>query len=182
MPERLLDGLKALNRRVASLVGLALLLCSAFVLIDVVLRQVHLSFGGTDEISGYVMAIATSWGMGYALMELGHVRIDLIRTRVGAAGRSLFDLFSLFTLSASVTLIAIKCWPVLERSLANSSRANTPLETPLAWVQLPWLAGWVYFALISWITLLAALVLVMRREHAAAEAAIGALGEAEAAK
>jgi TRAP-type C4-dicarboxylate transport system permease small subunit len=178
--ETLLARLRRLNGWVATLIGIGLLLCAGAVLLDIVLRQLGHSFGGTDEISGYVMAIATSWGMGYALMELGHVRIDLIRSRVGGLGRALFDLFAMLMLSGTVTLIAIRAWLVVERSLANSSRANTPLETPLALVQIPWFAGWLWFAIVSWLTLVAALALVMRRDYGASERAIGALGEAEA--
>jgi len=91
-----------------------------------------------------------------------------------------FDLVAMLALSGTVTLIAFKCWPVVQRSLHNSSRANTPLETPLAMVQLPWFAGWIFFALVSWLTLLAAMALVWQRNFTAAERAIGALGEAEA--
>jgi TRAP-type C4-dicarboxylate transport system permease small subunit len=178
--EALLGALRALNRKVAVLVGAGLLACAALVLSDIALRRVHASFGGTDEISGYVMAIATAWGMGYALMELGHVRIDILRTRGGPLFRSVFDLFALLTLAGTVSLVALKAWPVVERSLANSSRANTPLETPLALVQLPWFAGWIWFALMAWLTFLAALVLVFNRDYGAADRAIGALGEAEA--
>src|SRR6056297_2122802 len=115
MAERVLNSLKRLNRGVAILVGIMLLTCAAVVLADIVLRQVGSSLGGTDEISGYAMAIATSWGMGYALMELGHVRIDLLRSRAGTRGRVLFDLFSMLVLSGTVSLIAVKCWPVLDR-------------------------------------------------------------------
>ncbi|MBT8455482.1 MAG: TRAP transporter small permease, partial [Alphaproteobacteria bacterium] len=77
MAQDILSKLRTLNRWVAILVGIMLLTCAAVVLADIVLRQLGSSFGGTDEISGYVMAIATSWGMGYALLELGHVRIDI---------------------------------------------------------------------------------------------------------
>ncbi|WP_224814152.1 TRAP transporter small permease subunit [Hasllibacter sp. MH4015] len=180
MAETMLNMLKQVNKAVAGLVGLGLLLCAAFVLIDIVLRQMGASFGGTDEISGYAMAIATSWGMGYALMELGHVRIDLIRNRTGQVGRSLFDLFSMAVLSGTVTLIAVKCWPVLERSLNNASRANTPLETPLAWVQVPWMVGWVWFAIVAWLTFVAAALLVLKGNHGAVQDAIGIRAEAEA--
>jgi TRAP-type C4-dicarboxylate transport system permease small subunit len=178
--EVLLGALRALNRVVAVLVGAGLLACAALVLLDVALRRVHASFGGTDEISGYVMAIATAWGMGYALMELGHVRIDILRARGGPLFRSVFDLFALLTLAGTVSLIALKAWPVVERSLANSSRANTPLETPLALVQLPWFAGWIWFALMAWLTFLAALVLVVQGRFDSADRAIGMVGEAEA--
>ena len=126
------------------------------------------------------MAIATSWGMAFTLLELGHVRIDILRSRSGQLGRAVFDLFALTVMAATVTLIAVRCWPVLARSLANSSRANTPLETPLAWVQSPWFAGWVWFAVVAWLTLIAALVLVVRGRFERSDAAIGCFGEGDA--
>ncbi len=177
MEDNLLHTLRRLNYRIALLTGVLLMGCAAIVLADIVLRQLGSSFGGTDEISGYVMAIATSWGMAFTLLELGHVRIDILRGRAGRLGRALFDLFAMLVLTGTVTLIAFKCWPVVERSLANSSRANTPLETPLAWVQIPWFAGWVWFALVSWLTFIAAVMLVKNGRFEDAEAAIGCFGE-----
>jgi len=180
--ERVIDILRRMNVGVAILVGIGLLACALFVLTDIVLRQVGTSFGGTDEISGYVMAIATSWGMAFTLLELGHVRIDLLRTRLPGKGRAIMDLMSMLILAAVVSLIAWQCWPVLANSLKNSSTANTPLETPLALVQVPWLLGWVWFAIVSWATLFAAAVLVLRGKLDRAEAAIGAFSEAETLK
>lgn len=182
MEDTLLRTLRRLNHGIALLTGILLILCAAVVLADIVLRQVGSSFGGTDEISGYVMAIATSWGMAFTLLELGHVRIDLLRRRAGRLGRALFDLFSMAVLTVTITLIAVKCWPVLERSLANSSRANTPLETPLAWVQTPWFLGWVWFAIVAWLTLIAAVLMVVRGRFDAAEEAIGCFGEEDMAQ
>lgn len=179
MEQALLDGLRKWNRRIAILTGVILLACALVVLLDIILRRMGSSFGGTDEISGYVMAIATSWGMSFTLLELGHVRIDILRGRVGRLGRALFDLFAMIVLSGTVTLIAVKSWPVLARSLANSSRANTPLETPLAWVQTPWFAGWVWFAVVAWLTFVAALMLVLKGRFKRAESAIGCFGEEE---
>jgi len=129
MEQTVLDGLRKWNRWIAILTGAILLVCAGIVLLDIVLRRMGSSLGGTDEISGYVMAIATSWGMGFTLLELGHVRIDILRGRAGQIGRAVFDLFAMSVLAGTVTLIAVKCLPVLSRSLANSSRANTPLES-----------------------------------------------------
>ncbi|KPU83483.1 C4-dicarboxylate ABC transporter permease [Marinosulfonomonas sp. PRT-SC04] len=177
MEQSILDAMRFLNRWVAKLIGVVLLLCAAFVLLDIVLRRMGASLGGTDEISGYVMAIVTSWGMGFALLELSHVRIDFLRSRANSFGRTMFDLFSMVILSSTVTLIAVRCWPVLERSLKNDSHANTPLETPLWIVQLPWLLGWVWFAIVAWLTLFAAILLVLKGEFGKSEAIIGAFGE-----
>lgn len=182
METRVLTMLRRANRRIATLVGIMLLVCAGFVLVDILMRQLGSSLGGTDEISGYVMAIATSWGMSFALVELGHVRIDFLRSTVATKGRVLFDLLAMIVLTGTVTLIAFRCWPVLERSIANLSRANTPLETPLWLVQLPWFAGWLWFAVVSWLTLVAALVLFARGDHSTAEAAIGVFAENEAAQ
>ncbi|MGB0901519.1 TRAP transporter small permease subunit [Halocynthiibacter sp.] len=182
MAHQILALMKRLNRWVAMLIGIVLLGCAAFVLVEIIIRKLGSSLGGTDEISGYVMAIVTSWGMGFALLELSHVRIDFLRGRAGALGRSVFDLFSMTILSCTITLIALRCWPVVERSLSNGSRANTPLETPLALVQIPWFAGWLWFAIVAWFTLFAAILLILRGEFDQSESAIGTFGEEEALK
>ena len=182
MEDTILHNLRRLNHGIALLTGAVLLTCAAIVLVDIVLRQMGSSFGGTDEISGYVMAIATSWGMAFTLLELGHVRIDILRGRTGQLGRALFDLFSMLVLTGTVTLIAYKCWPVVARSIENSSRANTPLETPLALVQVPWFAGWMWFAVVAWLTFIAAVMLVIKGRFEDAEAAVGCFGEEDLAK
>jgi TRAP-type C4-dicarboxylate transport system permease small subunit len=179
MADSVLRLLRTLNRGVAYLIGIMLLVCAAFVLADILLRQVGTSFGGTDEISGYVMAIATAWGMSFALLELSHVRIDLLRQKANPLGRSLFDIFSMIVMTAVVLIIAYQCWPVLERSIINGSNANTPLETPLVWVQGPWFAGWVWFGIVSTLTTLSALTLIVQGRFAESERAIGAFGEAD---
>lgn len=175
----MLHALRRLNHVIALLTGVLLMACAGVVLADIVLRQIGSSFGGTDEISGYVMAIATSWGMAFTLLELGHVRIDILRGRAGQLGRALFDLLAMLVLTGTVNLIAYKCWPVVERSLNNGSRANTPLETPLALVQIPWFAGWIWFAVMAWLTFIAAALLVLKGRFDASENAIGCFGESE---
>lgn len=175
----LIETLRRLNKAVAILVGLGLLGCAGFVLLDIVMRQVSTSLGGTEEIAGYTMALATSWGMSFTLVELGHVRIDLLRSRANSFGRALFDVFSMIVMSGVIVLIAIKAWPVVERSLINGSRANTPLETPLAWVQLPWFMGWVWFAVVSCLVTLAALSLLLKGRAAETEQFAGAFAEQE---
>ncbi len=173
----MIDSLRAINRKVALMVGLGLLACAAFVLTDIILRRFGAGLGGTEEIAGYAMALATSWGMSYTLLELGHVRIDLVRTRFKSFGKALFDVFSMIVTTGVIITIAIKAWPVVANSLKNGSRANTPLETPLAWVQIPWFAGWVWFAVMSTLLTLCALALLMKRRHAETESIIGACAE-----
>jgi TRAP-type C4-dicarboxylate transport system permease small subunit len=177
MELKLIESLRSINKGVAIIVGLGLLGCAGFVLLDIILRQVSSSLGGTEEIAGYAMALATSWGMAFTLLELGHVRIDLLRSRGSSFIRALFDLFSMTVMSAVIVFIAIKAWPVVARSIVNDSHANTPLETPLVWVQLPWFIGWVWFAIMSCIVTLAVLSLIVKRRHAETENFAGAFAK-----
>lgn len=133
-PAEALAAIRAASRCVALSVGLGLLLAAALTLVDIVLRQLGTSFGGKEEVAGYAMAIASGWGMGFALVELAHVRIDVLRTRLAAKSRAVLDMLAMASLSGVLAAIAWRCWPVVERSRSNGSRANTPLETPLAWV------------------------------------------------
>lgn len=180
MAEQLLSKLRKLNRLVAIAVGIMYFLCAAIVLLDIALRRLGSSLGGTDEISGYVMAIGVAWGMAFALQELSHVRIDFLRALVRDKMRVVFDLLAMFAMASTVSIIAIQAWPVLATTLKNNSTANTPLETPLAWVQIPWFAGWIWFAIVSWLIFVAALILVAQGQFRKTEIIIGVFPEHEA--
>ncbi len=104
------------------------------VLLDITLRLFGTSLGGTDEVTGYLMAILAAWGMGYTLTALGHIRIEALRDRVGESLKLALDVLAIASVAVVVTLIALKGWPVLERSWLSGSRANTPLET-LLWTR-----------------------------------------------
>ncbi len=173
----LINRLRRLNRTIAIFVGIGLLGVAAFVVLDIIMRQTGEGFGGSEEIAGYAMALASAWGMSYALLELGHVRIDLIRTRTGTLAKALFDVFAMVVMSGVVVMIAIKAWPVVERAWTNGSRANTTLQTPLIWVQAPWFAGWVWFAIMSCLVTLCALSLVLKGRAAETEPFVGAFAE-----
>ena len=73
---------RRLNRIVGLGCGLVLVAACAMIILEIVMRRVAFGLiGGTDEISGYVMAGVVSWGAGYALIERAHIRIDLLHRR-----------------------------------------------------------------------------------------------------
>ncbi len=174
MTETVILLLRRSNDAVALAVGVALLAAVLFILAEIALRQLGGSLGGTDEISGYVMAGTTSWGMGYALTALAHVRIDLVRIRLAPRGRAFMDLFAMIALTAIALVIALQTWPVLAKTLLSGARANTPLETPLWIPQVIWWSGWIWFALSASAALVCAVILTMKRDYDGADALIGA--------
>ena len=157
--------LKRFNEWVAVAAGLLLLASVAVTLFDIIARPFKLSIGGTDEISGYAMAIATSWGVSYALTHLAHVRIDLLRARASTRIQALFDAVSMLALASAALLIAYRAWPVLAKSIERGSTANTTLETPLWIPQSLWFAGWLWFAVSAVIICLYVLVYIFTGKH-----------------
>jgi len=172
------SGLRKLNDRIAIAVGIGLLGCVLLTLVEIVARQLGGSLGGVDEISGYAMAVTTSWGVSYALTEQAHVRIDLLRQRLVSFGRAVFDMISLGCLAATAIMIAWRGWDVLAKTLSTGARANTPLETPLWIPQVLWWSGWMWFALSALFLLVAAGVKLLSADYEAVESIAGAKGEA----
>ncbi|MEO9274436.1 TRAP transporter small permease subunit [Marinomonas sp. 5E14-1] len=162
---RLIDYLKCINNGVAIIAGLVLLACVILILIDILLRELHISFGGSEEISGYVMAAISSWGISYALTTKAHVRIDIIRNKRQPLGRAVFDLTALCATSYVAVYAAYYVIPVFEKSFKRNSLANTSLETPLIIPQSIWMAGWLWFAVSSCLLLICALWLMYKKSY-----------------
>lgn len=182
MTNTVIAAIRRTNRIIALLVGLVLTGTVILIISEILLREVGISLGGAEEISGYVMAGVASWGMSYALTELAHVRIDLVRLRLRQRGKALLDLIAIVALAGVASIVAFQCWPVLEKTIERGSRANTPLETPLWIPQTIWLSGWVWFAVSSCVLVILTLILLMRRDFIAADTLVGARSEVELEK
>lgn len=136
--------------RVGAWGGGALVLGAAFLIgVDIMLRKLFsTSVGGASELSGYVLAIGSSWGFALALLDRAHIRIDslyvLLPTRVCA----FLDVLALVSMLAFVGLMTWKAWGVFEQSFRLGSRALTPIATPLEYPQFLWVVGLVYFVLV----------------------------------
>lgn len=159
--EPTLSLLKRVNEFVAIAAGTLLLASVVVTLFDIIARPFEMSLGGTDELSGYAMAIATSWGISYALTCMAHVRIDLLRSQCASRGRALFDSIAILALAGVAVTISYRAWPVLAKTIKNGSTANTTLETPLWIPQSLWLMGWVWFAVCSVIIVVCVLTYVL---------------------
>ena len=173
----LLSFLQRVNERLAVAAGLLLLVSVTVTLFDIVTRPFGLSLGGTDELSGYAMAIATSWGVSYALTSLAHVRIDLVRTRCSSRLQALFDMVAILSLAGVATIIAYRGWPVLSKTIETNATANTTLETPLWIPQSLWFAGWVWFALSALVLAVCVVVFIASGKSEEVQDVAGMRGE-----
>jgi TRAP-type C4-dicarboxylate transport system permease small subunit len=100
-----------------------------------------LTFSGSDEISGYLFAIGTSWSMAYVLITRGHVRIDVLYGRLGPRLRAVLDIVALIFLTIFIGALLERAFNVASINFVEWNRSNTNLRVPLAWAQIPWMLG-----------------------------------------
>lgn len=136
--------------RCGALISGGLLLVSAFVVaIDVVLRGFFASsIGGSDELSGYALAIATAWGMSYALIDRAHVRVASLYEVVPMRIRALLDMVSLISFFVFMLLTTQYAWTSLAQSITSKARSISPLSIPIAIPQSIWFAGFVFLLVV----------------------------------
>jgi len=143
----MLKATEFVARAAAMAGGAALLVISLVISVEVVMRKVaSITFGGADEISGYIFAIGTSWALSYTLLHRVHIRIDVAYNLISTRAKAWLDLLSLLSMGFVGGLIAWYGYGVLERSINLGSRANTPLATSMWIPQILWFAGLVLFA------------------------------------
>ncbi len=126
--------------------GLLLFLASIMIAVEVILRKAFAySIGGADELSSYALAISCTWGFSYALFRKSHIRIDVLYSRLPAAGRYLLDFIAHLLLGIYIVVLCYFGFFVVKTSIVKHSAANTPLATPMWIPQGLWLIGLLWF-------------------------------------
>jgi TRAP-type C4-dicarboxylate transport system permease small subunit len=150
--------------------GGALILLAAFLIgIDVLLRKfLARSIGGADELAGYALAIGTTWGLGAALLDRAHIRIDSLYVLFAQKVRLALDLVAVILLVGFFALILWHGWGVLAQSWTSGSRSQSALETPTVLPLGLWIAGLAAFVATGAVLLAQALRLMATGDLAAA--------------
>ena len=112
--------------------GLELLLLGFFITYQVVARKLDWPQApGTQVMSGYVLAMAATWGLAYALRSGAHVRIDVLLPYMGTKVRALADWIALFGLGFFAYVTTWKMWENVISDYQNGVTTNDYPLTPL---------------------------------------------------
>ncbi|MDC8443117.1 TRAP transporter small permease [Halomonas aquamarina] len=145
--DRILQGVQSGSLWLARAGGVLILLAVALVTMEILSRQlIGRSNLHATEITGYVMAISTSWAFAYTLMRKAHIRIDALYVKLPVSARGMLDLIALMSLALFCVLVVGAAFDVAELSYTGGARANTPLGTPVWIPQALWLLGLVWFS------------------------------------
>ena len=154
--------------------GAGYLLIALATTLDVILRNTFsMGVPGVYEISGYIFAIATTWGFSFVLFERAHVRIDVAYMRFGNRLRALADLLALLAMAMFIGVLTYRAWVTLEDTIFFGATARTTLQTPLWIPQSFWLAGMAYFLLCIVFLAVYAVLLILRGRTADVAAIAG---------
>jgi TRAP-type C4-dicarboxylate transport system permease small subunit len=162
-------------------VGGALLLLAVFIVsAEVIARKLlTLVYSGSDELAGYLFAIGTTLSLAHVLVTRGHVRIDALYVHLASRVRALLDVLALVTLGVVAVAMLDRSFDLTFSNYVEWNRSNTPLRTPLALPQIPWLFGWLLF-LFSIVVALARTVLALtRRDYLTASQTAGVASQDE---
>jgi TRAP-type mannitol/chloroaromatic compound transport system permease small subunit len=118
------------------LAGGMYVLLAFFITYDVLARKWGAYFGlpttqVTDEISGYMLALAATWGFGYALRCGAHVRIDVLFPYLAPRLKAAVDVIAMLLMALFATVVSWKVWALVADSWQSGMRSSTYLLTPL---------------------------------------------------
>ncbi len=126
--------------------GWALMLSAIMVTIDVLCRKyLNVTMSGSDEITGYVFAGATTWAYAYCLLNRANIRIDAFYNLLPVGLRAVLDIVGLLALLIFMGVFTERAVTVFTDSWQNNSVSVTTLLTPLWIPQLVWLTGLLFF-------------------------------------
>jgi TRAP-type mannitol/chloroaromatic compound transport system permease small subunit len=118
------------------LAGAMYVVLAFFITYDVLARKWGTSVGlpttqVTDEISGYMLALAATWGFAYTLRSDGHVRVDVLFPYMARRVRAAVDFLALVLMAVFASVISWKIWTLVADSLESDIRSSTYMLTPL---------------------------------------------------
>jgi TRAP-type C4-dicarboxylate transport system permease small subunit len=147
--------------------GTLLILASVVITVDVVARKAFgVTLGGSDELSGYCLAISAAWAFAFALLHRANIRVDAAYKYFPVRVRAALDVVALIALAVFVAVVARYGFEVFMASIRFASRANTPLQTPLWIPQGLWFAGLAFFLVTLFLVTLKAVVAFTRGRFA----------------
>lgn len=166
LPARLVSGLDRVATWAARTGGIAIGISAILVSIDVILRKlVGLTLGAMDEITGYIFIVATSWSFAFALIRRSHIRIDTLYVWFPAKIQIVLDLVCMTVMAGFGSVLLWYAWQTVSETIRMGSIASTPLRTPLALPQIPWLGGLFFFTATAIILLIVLFICLFQGRH-----------------
>ena len=138
----LLLAFRALSRRadrlyllLGYLCGVELLLLAFFITYQAIARNLGGPVApGSGAMSGYVLAMAVTWGFAWSLRSGAQVRIDVFLPRMGPRIRAISDFLALLGVAFLAYVITWKMW---SQVISDYQRGTVSIDYPLTPLFIP---------------------------------------------
>jgi TRAP-type C4-dicarboxylate transport system permease small subunit len=172
--DQLIEWVRRISRYGAWFGGVLILLAAVVVSLDVVIRELFtLPVGGTDELSGFALAISSAFAFSYALLERAHVRIDSLYTTLPTWIRAFLDIIGLAVFTLFMTLLSWQALGVFTESVRNSTVTLSAFAWPLRFPQFFWVLGLFWFVVVAMLLLLRSLLTLFKGDWVMIQRQIG---------
>lgn len=181
--DRLTKGASVLSRWGAWVAGGLLIASVLLISFDVIGRKIfNTATNGSNELSGYVLAVSTSWALAFGVFEKIHVRVDILYQALPLRLAAMLDLFASAVLEVFVLVMTYFSFNTFYTSLAEGATANTNLGTPLWIPQGLWVLGFIWMAVVLALVLMRALFALIGGDPARVAAICGPRGSTDEAR
>lgn len=154
--------------------GVCLFAAAILTTLEVFLRKfANFSFAGADEVSGFLFATATVFGLAFTMLHRTNVRIDALYIRLPYSVQIALDILGFLALGSFIGLIAWQGFIMWTISVEYDSVSITPLQARLAIPQGFWVAGLFFFMLVFTTLLLRVAQAVFQRDWTRVSALVG---------
>ena len=105
--------IRKVTDHLAVMAGWGLVGLCFFITLSALLRKtLNISLQGADEYGGYLLAIVCAFGFSYALLERAHIRISVLRDKLGRRTRAFLDLLAIMSLAIFAYALASAAFDV----------------------------------------------------------------------
>lgn len=129
----------------AVLAGLAIITIALAVIASIGSRTLGIYLPGTTEIAGYGMAAAGSLGLAHTAMHHGHIRVDLVLSRLRATTRNRVELLASIGATAAIGFTAWTVYRFTATSYRFGDLSSNSDGLPLWIPQAPMALGFAAF-------------------------------------
>lgn len=159
---RLRTILDDVSRWITLVTGYMLFFSALLICAEVLMRRLYgSSLAGSDELSGYALAAATSGAMAYTLFRKDHIRIDILYRLFGQSIQAGLDITASLLMIFCSSFLAYFAAREFIESFSYQTVSNTPWHTPLWIPQGVWLVGLLLFVAASLIIFIEASLRMM---------------------
>ncbi|MDP2084131.1 MAG: TRAP transporter small permease subunit [Gemmobacter sp.] len=139
--------LRRLYAACAGLAGLAIVVIAVAVMISIGSRAMGIYIPGMTEAAGYGMASAGALGLAHTAINGGHVRVDLVLSRLSDRPRHRLELVALVASALAICYAAWALYRLVVNSLRFGDLSSNSDGLPLWMPQFPLAVGFVVFAI-----------------------------------